>query len=64
MMPDKSRARRGRPPKPQTEKLQPVTINLCQADYDAACAFAKAEREAVAVVLRQMALSMLHRKRI
>ena len=51
--------RRGRPPQSEAEKLQPVTINLRPADFDAACALAKAQREPVAVVLREMVLSGL-----
>ena len=51
---------RGRPSKPESERLQPVTTNLRPADYEALCARAKAEREEVAVTLRNMALKQLH----
>jgi len=54
-----SQPKRGRPRKDEADKLRPVTINLRAADYDAAYAFAKAHREALAVVLRQMAVSWL-----
>lgn len=51
--------RRGRPRKPEAERLQPVTTNLRPADYEALCALARAKREDVSVALRNLALNQL-----
>ena len=54
--------RPGRPPKPATERLVPVTINLRPGDYAAACTLARGTREPVAVLLRKAALKSLPRE--